>query len=170
MRLNYAGTTSAVVAILFLVASVSASAADEECLYDQVQQRHEYQMLEARYPGSRFVEAEQALVIPTADGDIHLRIGGCVHYGVTIERWRSTPTKAESREALFKTIVGLVRTYGQGMADAERLGKLLAAGRYTDLSDRNGPYYMVRYPDFAAFEIYRRSERERSIVGVSFYN
>jgi len=170
VRITGLSAALVVLTISMLAASVSASAGDEECLYDQAQQRHEYQGLEARYPGGRFVEAEQMLVIPTADGEVHLRIGGCVHYGVMIERWRSTPTKAESREALFKTIVGLVRTYGQGMADAERLGKLLAAGRFTDLSDRNGPYYMVRYPDFAAFEIYRRSEQERSIVGVSFYN
>ena len=153
-----------------LVASAYVSAGDEECLYDQAQQRHEYKTLEAYYAGSRFVEAKQELVIPTADGEVHLRMGGCVHYGVVIERWRSGAPKDQSREAMFKTLVGLVRTYGQGVADAERLRKLLAAGRFTDLSDRNGPYYMVHYPDFAAFEMYRRSEEGRTIVGVSFYN
>ena len=156
--------------LLLFVISIPLFAAEEECVFDQNQQRLEYKKLEKQYPGSKYTEKENMLIIPRGNSQIHLRKGGCVHYGVTIELIQPKTDRYKAEKLFFAEIVRLVRGYGQGMADSNYLIKLLDRGKWNNMSDSNGRYYFVHYPEFTSFEIYQRNEDSQTIVGVNFYN
>ena len=156
--------------LLLLAMTQPLLAEEEECIFDQDQQRLEYKKLEKQYIGSKYIEEEYKLIIPRGESQVHLHKGGCVHYGITIELIQPKTDKYASQKTLFAEIVSLVQEYGQGMADSKYLLTLLDQKKWTDMSDNNDRYYFVHYENVTAFEIYQRNEDSQTIVGVSFYN
>jgi hypothetical protein len=144
--------------------------AEEECIFDQNQQKLDYLELEKQYPGSKYIENEYKLIIPRENHQIHFRKGGCVHYGITIESIQPITEKYKNENSLFLEVVSLIEEYGQGMVDSNKLKTLLNQKKWNNLSNDDVMYYFVPYEGYTAFEIYQRDEDSQTIIGVSFYD
>ncbi len=142
---------------------------EEECIFDQEEQKAAYLALEKKYPGNRYVEDEYKLVIPKSGHQITLRRGGCVHFGVSIELRTPKTQLYEDDDVFFSKIMDLVNEYGQGLIDPEKLAQSIQDRNWSESKLDESVYYFVAYPDVAAFEIYRKHDHQHTIIGISFY-
>ncbi|MDH3975180.1 MAG: hypothetical protein OEV42_12940 [Deltaproteobacteria bacterium] len=143
---------------------------EEECIFDQKEQLLEYKRLEKQYAGSEYIENEYKLVIPKGKNQVHLRKGGCVHYGMTIELVQPKTDKYRVDKPFFSEVISLLEAYGQDMVDMKLLRKLLDDKQWTDMSNESGRYFFINYEDYTSFEIYERNDDSQTIIGVNFYN
>ena len=160
--------------ILLLIsfsALVFASQSDDEeqCIFDQDEQKKAYLELEKQYEGSEYVEEKYALLIPWKGDLITLKRGGCVHFGVSIELQTIKTDQFEDAGVFFSKILELVTEFDQGLIDREKLGQSIQDENWHENRLGNDIHYSLAYPDVSAFEIFRRHDREHTIIGVSFY-
>jgi len=156
--------------VLLLGIVCPALAADEEeCLFDQETRRLENLELQKQYPGSTYVEEKYHVVIPREGAELVVNRGGCVHLGVTVELRAPKTDRFKTEEAFFSKIVELVKEFGDGMIDVEKLRLVITEKRWHNSSDGNGMYYFLGYKELTAVEAYQRDEDDTTIVGVSFY-
>jgi hypothetical protein len=142
---------------------------DEECIFDQQEQKAAYLALEKKYPGSRYVEDQYKLIIPGSGHKITLRRGGCVHFGVSIELRTPRTKQYEDDDVFFSTIMDLAKEYGQGLIDLEKLAQSIQEKNWSESKLDESVYYFLAYPDVAAFEIYRKHDHQHTTIGISFY-
>jgi len=145
----------AALAILALLAAgapvTAATAADEDCIFDQAAQLARYRELEQGIQGARYDAADGALVIARGAATITVRRGGCVHFGLTITHESPAPAGAPERDAVFARAVALVAEFGGGelvSADA-----VAAAIRNGDFALEAGQVYYLRVPGVEVFSI-----------------
>ncbi len=143
---------------------------DEECIFDQQEQKEAYLALEKKYPGSRYVEDQYKLIIPSNGVQITLRRGGCVHFGVSIELRTSRTQQYEDDDVFFSKIMDLVKEYGQDLIDLEKLAQSIQDRNWSESKLDDSVYYFLAYPDVAAFEIYRKHDHQHTTIGISVYH
>lgn len=153
-------------AVVIFTSGSASFAQEEECDFDQAEQLRNMQELQRKYPGSRYHADAHQLRIPEGNDTVILAIGGCVHYGVYIELQRVKTRAWDDEQALMKEILRLVRRYSQGLIDAARLAKVIAAKDWTRL---DADSYYLNYEDAHTTEIYRKEEDGQSIIGISDY-
>jgi hypothetical protein len=142
---------------------------DDECDFDQREQLKNNIELQKKYPGSHLAEDNRVLVIPVDEGEVWLGIGGCAHYGITVELKTKFRDRYKSEDALMRRILGLARAYSQGYIDHERLRAVIDAKKW---NKETSPirYYFVQYDDISTFEVYESEDGSRTVVGLSYYN
>lgn len=144
--------------------------ADEnECDFDQKAQLQHNIELQKKYPGSRLAEDGRLLVIPVDEGEVWLGIGGCAHYGITIELKTRFRDWYKPENALMRRVLWLVKAYAQGHVDYERLRAVVEAKKW---NKETSPirYYFLHYDDISTVEVYEDEEDGRAVIGFSYYN
>ena len=147
----------------------SQSDDDEQCIFDQDEQKQAYLELEKQYEGSEYVEEKYALLIPWKGDLISLKRGGCVHFGVSIELQSIKTDQFEDVEVFFSKILELVTEFGQGLIDTEKLERTIQDENWHENRLGSDIHYFLAYPDVSAFEIFRRHDQENTTIGISFY-
>jgi len=142
---------------------------EEECIFDQEEQKAAYLALEKKYPGSRYIEDQYKLIIPRSGHQITLRRGGCVHFGVTIEFQTSRTQEYDDEDVFFSKVMDLVGEYGQGLIDLEKLAQSIQDKNWFESKLDESVYYFLAYPDVAAYETYRKHDHQHTTIGISFY-
>ncbi len=142
---------------------------EEQCIFDQDEQKQAYLELEKKYEGSEYVEESFALLIPWEEDLITLRRGGCVHFGVSIELQTIKTDRFEDVGVFFSMILELVTEFDQGLIDKEKLGQSIQDENWHESRLGNSIHYSLAYPDVSAFEIFRRHDQEHTTIGISFY-
>lgn len=158
-----------IIATMTLILLSTPLMAEEECIFDQEEQKEKYLELEKKYPGSRYVEKEYELIIPRNDHQIILKRGGCVHFGITIELHLPETNEFRNEKAFFEKIIKMIEEFGGEMINLEVLRKKIAEKKWRDFSGDGGFYYFVNYEGLTAFEAYSRDEAGMTIIGVSYY-
>ncbi len=158
-----------IVTVLLLLTASPLMAEEEECLYDQAEQKTKYLELQKKYPGSRYVEDEYKLLIPRKGHEISLKRGGCVHFGITIELRLPKTDDFKNEVAFFEKIVELVTEFGRELIDPEKLKKNMKEKKWSNQSGEGELYYFIGYKSVTAFEAYQRDEEGKTIIGASFY-
>lgn len=143
--------------------------AEEECIFDQNEQRQAYIKLQEKYSGSRYVEHERKLVIPKDGQQITLKRGGCVHFGMTIELRTRKTERYEKEGSFFAEILALVTEYGQEFIDPKKLEKTIENKKWLAVERNGGALYFLYYETVTSFEVYRNHDGEQTTIGVSFY-
>lgn len=155
--------------VAFATAPSAVGDGEEECIFDQEEQKAAYLALEKKYPGSRYVEDQYKLIIPRNGVQITLRRGGCVHFGVSIELRTPRTKQYEDDDVFFSTIMDLAKDYGQDLIDLEKLAGSIQDKNWSESKLDESVYYFLAYPDIAAFEIYRKHDNQHTTIGISFY-
>jgi hypothetical protein len=148
--------------------SQPALANEDECDFDQKAQLENMVALQKKYLGSRLAENNRVVVIPVDEGEVWLGIGGCAHYGVTIEFKTRHRDRYQSEEALMRGALALAKSYAEGIIDYERMRAAIDAKKWTK---ETSPirYYSLQYDAISTFEIYQDEEGSRAVIGVSLY-
>lgn len=141
----------------------------DECDFDQKEQIESNIERQKEYPGSHLVEDDRVLVIPVAEGEVRLSVGGCVHYGVTIELKTKFRERYKSEDALMRRMLGLAKIYAHDYIDYERMRAVITAKKW---NKETSPvrYYQLKYDDISTFEVYESEEGASSVIGLSYYN
>ena len=129
----------------------SQSDDDEQCIFDQDEQKQAYLELEKQYEGSEYVEEKYALLIPWKGDLITLKRGGCVHFGVSIELQSIKTDQFEDVEVFFSKILELVTEFGQGLIDTEKLERTIQDEKWHENRLGSDIHYFLADPDGAAF-------------------
>lgn len=159
-------------AIFILLLSSPANAGEEECIFDQKAQVEAYIELEKKYTGSTYIKEEHRLIIPTEEGEITLKRGGCVHFGITIDLQVPKTEKYNDEDKFFAKILELATTYGFEVIDKEILTKIIKDKNWKNLGTEqtDGAYYFLPYKGLSAFEAYMRHDKKHTTISVSFYD
>ena len=142
---------------------------EEQCIFDQDEQKLAYLELEKQYEGSEYVEEKYALLIPWKEDLITLKRGGCVHFGVSIELRTIRTDQFEDVGVFFSKILELVTEFDQGLIDRAKLEQSIQDENWQEILLGGDIHYSLAYPDVSAFEIFRRHDQEHTTIGVSFY-
>jgi hypothetical protein len=153
---------------LFLLAPAQLFAQDD-CPLDQEARRAENLRLQARYPGSRFLESDFELVITRNGDELTVNQGGCTHWGVTVNLLTSRTDRYSTEEIFFSKIVELVSEFAQGSVDLDDLAQLIEDKGWMKFSDENSTYYLLGYPGLTAFEASQSHSDTQTRIGFSFY-
>lgn len=156
-------------AVLLLLTASPLVAEEEECIFDQSEQKAKYLELQKNYPGSRYLEGEYKLLIPRDGYEISLSRGGCVHFGISIKLSLPKTDEFKSEEALFEKVVQMVEEFGRELVDPEKLKEVIKEKKWSNQSDDRVLYYFLGYEGVTAFEVYQRDEEGKTLLGVSFY-
>lgn len=154
-------------AILLLV-GLSQVAVATECQFDQESRIENNIQLQKKYPGSFLVEKNLVLVVPVEEGQIEINIGGCEHYGVSVELRTKNPAKYQNEVQLMSLILRLARTYSQGKVDTEILKKVIENKNWI-VADPSRAYFL-KYDEFSTFEVYTNRDGEFTIFGFNYYS
>lgn len=149
-----------------------ASDGDEVCDFDQNEQIKNNALLKEKYRGSRLEEGY--VVIPVEEGEIWVGIGGCAHFGITVEL-RTKSTKGALTEAQFMAqILYLGKTYSQDYVDPHRLDEIMKnkkweSNAYAAISKS----YLIHYDgndpdDLSRFEAYEEVDETHRTVGFTY--
>jgi hypothetical protein len=155
--------------IFFATVSVIGANADEECIFDQKAQKEAYLELEDKYEGSRYIERESKLIIPSNGNEITLRRGGCVHFGITVELKILRTDAYEDEARFFRKIVELVSAYGRELMDPKALKVQIDGKKWHKANVKKGGLYLLQYEGLTSVEIYRNHEDKHTILGISYY-
>lgn len=155
------------VCIMLLVISQLALA--DECILDQATRVNDNIELQKKYPRSYLIEKNLILVVPVEDGEVHINIGGCTHYGVTIELWTTNAEKYISEEAFMNLILHLARVYSQKKVNQTTLQKLILEKRWMQSKSPRRMYFFD-YDETDIFEVYERNEGRYIVIGFSTYS
>ncbi len=153
--------------ILVLISSTLAILADE-CDLNQQTRIEENIRLKNRYPGSYLTEGNLVLVVPAEEGEVRINIGGCVHFGVTIELKTNTAEKYVDEEDFMNQILYLAKTYSQGIIKYAKLKQVIEDKNWTQ-SESLSRYYFFNYDGTSPFEVYERQQGTQTIIGLSYY-
>lgn len=166
----------AVLAFVFLLSTLQISTAqdspdldEEQCIFDQEEQKQVYLELEKQYEGSEYVEEQYALLIPWEGELVTLKRGGCVHFGVSIELQTIKTDQFEDAAVFFSKILELVTEFDQGLIDREKLAQSIRDENWHENRLDRDVYYSIAYPDVSAFEIFRKHDQDNTTIGISFY-
>lgn len=165
--------TALVMPMLIVAPGPTIASEEEECVFDQAEQKAEYIRLQKEYPGSTYIEDEFKLVIPRQGHEIVLTRGGCVHFGITVLLTLPRTDEFAAEEAFFAKILELVAEFGGDLADPKKLEQLIKEKKWADMSadtgEEGGMYYFIGYPGLTAFEVFQRHNETETTIGVSFY-
>jgi hypothetical protein len=142
---------------------------EDECDFDQKEQlKHNFE-LQKKYSGSHLADENRVVVIPVDEGEVWLGIGGCAHYGITVELKTKFRDRYRSEAALMRRVLGLAKAYSQAYIDHERLRAVIDAKKW---NKETSPirYYMLQYDDISTFEVYEDEDGSRTVIGLSYYN
>ena len=153
-------------AILLMPALVLA---EEECLLDQAELRKELQRLGERYPSSRYDEVGNKLIIPREGGQLILRRGGCVHFGIYIGLTTPGTEFFPTKEAFFEKIQALVAEFVRELVDPKKLARLIEAEHWHDASNEDGWSYFLGYEGLTSVEGYQRRSEADTTTGLLAY-
>lgn len=158
-------------AIIMLLFSSPVQAGEEECIFDQEDQKKAYIELEKKYPGSTYIEEEYKLLIPRDGNQITLKRGGCVHFGITIDLRIPKTTEYNNEDKFFAKILELSTEFGHEVIDPEKLEKIIKDKKWKNLGTEqdDGAYYFLPYGNLTAFEAYMRHDKEYTTISASFY-
>ena len=151
---------------------VVASEEREECDFDQDEQAKDSALLRAKYPGSRLEEGY--VVIPVEEGEIWVGIGGCAHFGITVELRMRSVEEAWTEARFLAQIVSLAETYSQGYVDPGRFTKVIEDKRWErDADAAIDKSYLIHYdgdePDAVSrFEAYEQQHEGKRTVGFTY--
>lgn len=140
----------------------------DECDFDQkAQLKHNFE-LQKKYPGSQLAEDNRVLVIPVDEGEVWLGIGGCAHFGITVELKTKFGDRYKHEDALMRRILELAKAYSQGHIDYGRLRALIRAKKW---SKETSPIrsYFLQYDDISIVEVYVSEEGGLTVLGLSSY-
>ncbi|WP_373033288.1 hypothetical protein [Sulfurovum sp.] len=124
--------------------------------------------LQKKYPGSFLVDKNFILVVPVKEGEVRINIGGCVHYGVTIELKTKNASKYKEEKEFMNKILHLAKTYSQGMIKYEKLKKVIKDRNWSQPKSPS-KFYFFNY-DGSPFEVYETNEGLYTIIGFSSYS
>lgn len=166
--------TAILITLFSAVSGGAATGAEEstdqdECLFDQAEQRRAYLELEQTYPESEYLEEQHKLLIPRGNDLITLRRGGCVHFGISVELRTARTQRFDDEGAFFAQVMALVTEFGQEFIDPNRLEQSIRNRNWSKAVHDDSVFFFVSHPDVAAFEMHRKSELQFTTVGVSFY-
>ena len=140
----------------------------DECDLDQNSRIEENIKLQKKYPGSYLMEDNLVLVVPTKGGEVNINIGGCAHFGVTIEFKTKLINKNISENEFMDNILWLSKTYSQGIINQEQLKKTIKEKNW--LQPKEGvKFYFFNY-DGSPFEVYENTKNDYTIIGFSSYS
>ncbi|NIP72733.1 MAG: hypothetical protein GWO16_06710 [Gammaproteobacteria bacterium] len=151
--------------MILLLALAGQAASASECQLDQQSRAERNIALKNKYPGSYLTDNDLALIVQDAKGEVRITIGGCAHYGITVEL--STRSKYESNRAFMSQILRLSETYSRGIVDQKRLEAIIDNQDWVQ-PEPPSRLYLLNYDAVSVFEVYERDEGEYTIVGFSF--
>lgn len=107
-------------------------------------------------------------MIPVEEGEVRLGIGGCAHYGISIELRTCYGERYRTEAALMRRALALVKRYDEKIIDYARMRAVIQAKKWTK---ETSPirYYSVQYDAISTFEIYQDDDGSRAVIGVSLY-
>jgi hypothetical protein len=149
-----------------------ASDRGDECDFDQDEQIKNNALLKEKYRGSRLEEGY--VVIPVEEGEVWVGIGGCAHFGITVEL-RTKSAKIALTETQFMTqILHLAKTYSQDYVDPRRLDEIIKnkqweSNAYAAISKSYLIHYDGNDPDgLSRFEAYEEEDETHRTVGFTY--
>jgi len=160
------GTFVVCTTLLFLAQQVWAK---EECDFDQKTRVKKYLSLKKKYLGSYLTDKNLVLVVPQEEGVVRITIGGCVHYGVTVELETKAINRYKNEKDFFKEILFLARSYSQGDVDIDKLEDVINKRNWTQPEPKER-YYFFNYESFSTFEVYERHEGQAIVIGFDYYS
>ena len=147
---------------LFLNSSLFA----DECIFDQKERILENIKLQKKYLKSTLSEDKLILTIPENNGVISLNIGGCSHYGVSIEL-KIKKTNLYNKESEFmKKILYLSEKYSQGNIDQKTLKKVIGNKNW----ENHSGFYFINYEEYSTFETYKINKENHTVIGINYYS
>lgn len=152
--------------LLFLF---SQSVLADECDFDQKERIKENIRLKNKYPESYLIEDNLILVVPVNEGEVRINIGGCVHYGVTIELKTENKDKYEDDDDFMEQILRLAMNYSQGYIDIGKLKTVIDNKKWVK-SQSSRRYYLFEYDDISTFEVYEHDDGKYTVIGFSNYS
>ncbi len=141
----------------------------DECILDQATRVSNNLELQKKYPGSYLIEKNFILVVPVENGEVHINIGGCTHYGITIELWTKNVDRYINEEVFMDQILHLAQTYSQGKVDQAKLKKLIFEKNWMQPEPPRRIYFF-NYYETGTFEVYKRKEGQHILIGFSAYS
>jgi hypothetical protein len=143
---------------------------DEECDFDQEAQIKENILLKEKYRGSHLAEDGRVVVVPVPEGEVRIGIGGCVHYGVTVELRTSNPNQQLTESEFMEQILYLAKTYSQGHIDHARLSEVIKNKDWQRDDDAAiSKSYSIHYDELSTFEAYEENDDQHKTVGFTNY-
>jgi hypothetical protein len=143
---------------------------EEDCIYNQGEQKKAYVKLQKKIPGSRYIEDKDELVIPGNAEQITIRRGGCVHFGVVIE-FRTARTKQYDDERVFLSKASdLATKYGQELKGLQKFETLIESEKWDITTQNADTYYFLSQPDAGIYEMFLTHDREHTTIGISYYH
>ncbi|MDH5632666.1 MAG: hypothetical protein OEZ10_06670 [Gammaproteobacteria bacterium] len=154
--------------VVLIMAGICQPVFADECQFDQEARVERNIQLKEKYPGSYLIENNLVLVVPVAEGRVEITIGGCEHYGVSVELKTKIGTKYQSESELMALIVRLARSYSQGIVDTNILERVIKEKQWM----QPGPprAYLLNYEDEATFEVYVWRDDETYVFGFNYYS
>lgn len=141
----------------------------DDCDFDQKARIEENIKLKNKYPGSYLIESNLILVVPVEEGEVRINIGGCVHYGVTVELRTKDKSKYKSDDDFMEQILHLAKIYSQGYIDNDKLMAVIKKKDWIQ-TQPSRRYYLFKYDDISTFEVYEQTDGEYKVIGFSNYN
>lgn len=161
--------TKILIYAILLLLPIMSIADNDDCDFDQSERIRNNLQLQTKYPGSRYIKEEYKLIIPRGEDEITLNIGGCVHYGVSIELKTKRTNKYDIEDVFMKKIVNLVKDYSQDYIDHKKVENIIAEKRWNNINPETNDFYLFNYDDFSTFQVYRRHEGSITIIGIYHY-
>ena len=154
--------------LLLLIPALSTGGAND-CDFDQAERQRYNLQLQKQYPGSQFIKDKYTLTILNGKDEINLSIGGCVHYGISIELKTPRSDHYENETTLMNKVMMLIETYSQGLIDIARVKHIIEEKNWRKFTPEHNDYYLLNYEKYSAFEVYRRHEGQFTIIGLYYY-
>ena len=154
--------------IILAISIFSYSIYADDCDLDQIARVIENKELKKKYPGSYLIENNLILVVPDQYGKAKVNIGGCVHFGVTIDLVVKNPEKHKSEKDFMNMILYLAQTYSQGMINSKKLEQVINERNWMQ-PEPPSKFYFFNY-DGSPFEVYESEENGKIIIGFRSYS
>ncbi len=155
-------------AFAILLACLWLQAHAEECDLDQKTRVQDNIALKKKYPGSHLAEKNLVVVVPVAEGEVRINIGGCVDYGVTVELRMKHAASRLDADQLMQKIAYLAKTYAQGEVDAAKLEDAIRKRNWTQPQEGTADYYL-HYDSIRTFEVYDQEGENGAVIGFNMY-
>jgi hypothetical protein len=155
--------------LILLLASICQVSHASECQFDLKTRVENNLLLKKKYPGSHLIEKNLVLVVPVDEGQVEIAIGGCEHYGISVELKTKNAKKYQSENELMGLILHLAKTYSQGMVDSEILKTVIKENNWTKLQDPSRVYFL-KYEGSSTFEVYAHNDGRLTVLGFNYYS
>ncbi len=119
--------------------------AQEDCVYDQKNQREYYQELCRKYKNCKYIESECKAIIQRDGELIELKRGGCHHFGVSVTLITSIGKGYDEPKVLLNKALDLADEFWHDHVTAHDLRELIEKKKYQFGKTDTGYYYLFSH-------------------------